>query len=191
MNNVRSNPSQSPYRPSIQPAPSYSRRLDAFVRRLVPMAIMLFVVLFLSVPIAIPGRSEMMFGIVMISVYFWSIFRPASMPAIGVFLLGILIDILNYTSPGIVIFVLLFVYGIGITQRFRLARLNFWMLWLIFTLICMVVVSLQWVLTSIFSLRLMPYYLPIFEFVLTIGFYPIIFILLMCAHRSIANPEQV
>lgn len=178
-------------RPGIRPSLSKSQRIDAFVRKYVPICFSFFIILFLSVPLDIPERNELLLAIIISTVFFWSIYRPASMPAIAVFCLGLLIDLFNFSPPGIVIFIFLVVYGVGVTQRFRLARYNFLLLWTIFSLLAIIVFMLQWILTSVFSLKFMPYSSFLFEIIFAIGFYPLLSILFTWAHRTIANPEQV
>lgn len=178
-------------RPGIRPALTRFQRIDAFIRWLVPMAFTLFVILFLSIPLHIPGQNELLLAIVSASVYFWSIYRPTSMPALGVFFLAFLIDLLNFSPPGIVIFILLIVYGVGLTQRFRLARYNFLLVWLIFIIVALSIFLIQWVLISAFSFKLFPISYFLFEAIFAIGFYPLLSILFTWAHRTIADPEQV
>lgn len=177
--------------PGIRPAFSKFQRIDMLVRSLVPMAFTIFVVLFLSTPFDIPGRNELLPAIVVASVYFWSIYRPKSMPAVGVFFLGFLTDLLNFSTPGVVIFILLITYGIGVTQRFRLAKYNFILVWLIFAVIAVGVFMLQWILSSVFSLKIMPYTSFLFEIIFAVGIYPLLSIVFAWAHRTIANPGKV
>ncbi|CAI3927098.1 unnamed protein product [Commensalibacter communis] len=177
--------------PGIRPAFNRFQRIDMLVRSFVPMLFSIFVILFLSIPFDIPGRNELLPAIIVSSVYFWSIYRPKSMPAIGVFFLGLLIDLLNFTPPGIVILILLIIYGIGVTQRFRLVKYNFLLIWLIFSLAATGVFLLQWVLISAFSLRIVPYYSFLFEIIFSIGIYPLLSVLFTWAHQTIANPAKV
>ncbi|MDI2090556.1 rod shape-determining protein MreD [Commensalibacter oyaizuii] len=178
-------------KPGIRPSRTKFQWIDIWVRSLVPMGFTVFVILFLSTPLDIPGRNELLPAVVMASVYFWAIYRPKSMPAIGVFCLGLLIDLLNFSIPGIVILLLLIIYGVGVTQRFRLARYNFVLVWLVFSFISLGVFLLQWALTSAFSLKLMPFYSFLFEIIFAIGFYPLLSIIFTWAHRTIADPDQV
>ncbi len=177
--------------PGIRPSLSRFQRIDYFIRWLVPMGFTLFIILFLSVRLNIPGRNELLLPIVSAFVYFWSIYRPTSMPAIGVFFLGLLIDLLNFSPPGIAIFILLVIYGIGISQRFRLTRYSFLLVWFIFSIIVVGVFFIQWLLISVFSLRMFPVSYFIFETIFAIGLYPMLSIIFTWAHRTIADPEQV
>lgn len=177
--------------PGIRPSLTRFQRIDAFIRWLVPMAFTLFIILFFSIPLNIPGQNELLLAIVSASVYFWSIYRPTSMPALGVFLLAFLIDLLNFSPPGIVIFILLIIYGIGLTQRFRLARYNFLLVWLVFIIVALCIFLIQWALISAFSLKFVPISYFLFETIFAIGFYPLLSIIFTWAHRTIADPEQV
>ena len=178
-------------RPGIRPTLNKLQKIDSWVRSFVPWTVTLFIILFLSIPMPIPGRNELLPAIVCSSVYFWSIFRPKSMPAIGVFMLGLMIDLLNFSSPGIIIFMVLIIYGIAVTQRFRLAKYNFLWVWSYFSLISILLFTLQWMVVSLLSVRLMSYQSNLFEIIFAIGFYPLLSIFFTWAHRTIANPEQV
>ncbi|CAK7193402.1 hypothetical protein COMNV_01617 [Commensalibacter sp. Nvir] len=178
-------------KPGIRPTLNQFQKIDISVRSFVPWGTTVLIILFLSMPINIPGGNELLPAYVMCSVFFWSIFRPRSMPAFGVFILGVLIDLLNFSPPGVIIFILLSVYSIGITQRFRLAKYNFLSVWFCFSLVSVALFSLQWLLVSAFSIKLLSYHSVLLEIIFAVGFYPLLSIIFTWAHRTVANPEQV
>ena len=59
---------------------TFWQRLDTIARRMLPVAITLLLALFAGVPFHVPGFGEMAPAVVLISVYYWTIFRPDLLP---------------------------------------------------------------------------------------------------------------
>ena len=174
--------------PGIRPRPTIWRRLDAAARRALPVTFSVLLLLLLCAPLGLPQQQEMLPAGAMASVFFWSVFRPASMPAIMVFLLGLLIDLLSFSPPGIAILTLLIVHAIGLGGRHALMRRGFLVVWLVFLLVAACVTTLDWALMSAFSQRLLPPQPALFELALAAGLYPLLSALFTWAHRGIADP---
>ncbi len=69
------------------------------------------VLLLLSAPLGLPGQAQLQPAWAMACVYFWSLYRPASMPALLVFAVGLLLDLLAQGPVGIQVLVLLLIHG--------------------------------------------------------------------------------
>lgn len=176
--------------PGIRPRPTAGRRLDAAARRSLPAAFSLMLVLLLCAPFGLPEQQALLPGTAMASVFFWSVFRPASMPAAIVFLLGLLYDLLSVSPPGIAILTLLLVHALGLGWRHSLARLGFLRVWLVFVLVAGGAIALDWLLISAFSWHLLPPLPAFFELALAAGLYPLLSALFTWAHRGIADPAR-
>lgn len=174
--------------PGIRPRPTIWRRLDAAGRRALPAGFSVLLVLLLCAPFGLPEQQALLPGATMASVFFWSVFRPASMPALVVFVLGLVYDLLSFSPPGIAILSLLIVHACGIGWRHGLARQGFLLVWMVFLLVAASVIALDWVLMSAFSQRLMPPQPAFFEMALAAGLYPLLSALFTWAHRTIADP---
>jgi hypothetical protein len=62
--------------------------------------------------------------------------------------------------------------------------------WLIFTIVAAVATALQWALCSLLDWTFFPPAAGLFVFLLATGLYPLIAIVFIQAHRSLAAPEQ-
>jgi rod shape-determining protein MreD len=176
--------------PGIRPRPTLLRRLDAASRAAVPAAGTALLLLLGSAPLGLPGQPELQPALALGCVFFWSLFRPASMPPPVVFLLGCLSDLLGLGPVGIGPLLLLVVHGLAFRWRHGLSRQGFALVWLAFVSIAAGAAALGWALTCLLRLRLLPALPGVFEFALAAGFYPALAVTLTWAHRSIAAPEQ-
>ena len=138
----------------------------------------------------LPQQPALLPGAALASVFFWSVFRPASMPAPMVFLLGLLLDLLTLSPPGIAILTLLIVHAVGLGGRHRLARQGFVLVWLVFVLVAAGAIALDWALSCAFTLRLLPPQPAVLALALAAGLYPLLSALFTWAHRGMADPER-
>ena len=168
--------------PGIRPRPT--------ARRALPVTFSAALVLLLCAPLDLPQQQALLPGAAMGSVFFWSVFRPASMPAPMVFLLGLLTDLLSFSPPGVAILTLLIVHAIGLGSRHELARLGFLLVWLVFLLVAAGAIALDWVLACAFTLRLLPLQPVCLELALAAGLYPLLSALFTWAHRGMADPDR-
>src|SRR5487761_2561629 len=127
--------------PGIRPRPSLWRRLDAIARASFPLTCTVLL---------------MLLAIAIISVYFWSLFRPPAIPPLAVFLLGLLLDLLGWLPLGTGPFCLLAV--LAFCQRWRrgLANQGFLLVWLVFAGFATAAAVVLWGFASLLTLRLMP-----------------------------------
>lgn len=176
--------------PGIRPWPSVWRALDAAFRRAFPFVSIFAVLLLLAFPLPIPAEAELRLGFALASVFFWTVYRPNSMPASAAMLLGLFADLLGPEPPGITALMLLSTRGFAMHARLGLIRRGFPFVWLAFGLVAAVATLAQWALTSALDLRLLPALPALLAAGLAIGFYPVLSVLLAEAHGSIAAPEQ-
>ena len=176
--------------PGIRPRPGLWQRLDAASRLGFPAASAALGLLALSAPFGLPGQAELQPGWVLACVFFWSLFRPNSMPPAVVFLLGLLANLLGLAPPGVPVVILLATQGLALRWRRTLTRQGFVRVWLVFVLVAAGAALLEWALTCVLTWQLYPAWPGIFEFLLAAGIYPALSTLLIRAHRSLAAPEQ-
>ncbi|MDE2200029.1 MAG: rod shape-determining protein MreD [Rhodospirillales bacterium] len=177
-------------RPGIRPRASLVRRLDISARLAVPVASTALLLLLLSAPLGLPGQAELQVAVALCCVFFWSLFRPGSMPPPTVFLLGLLGDLLGYAPPGVGVLSLLIVHGVALRWRRQLVRQGFGVVWLAFLGIAFGAAALAWIVTSLLEFRLLPPAAAMFQAVLTAGLYPPLAVLLTHAHQTVAEPDH-
>lgn len=176
--------------PGIRPRPTLWRRLDATARLCFPAVSTAVLLLVAAAPLGLPAQAELQMALALAAVFFWSLFRPASLPPPAVFLLGLLADLLGLQPLGVSVVILLVVHGLAVRWRGVLARQGFLLVWVAFVGVAAGAILAQWLLDAALSLRLLPVEPLLFQFVLTAGLYPVLATLLTRAHRGIAAPEQ-
>ena len=176
--------------PGIRPRPTLWRQLDAASRAAFPASCTVLLLLLLAAPLRLPGQAQLQPAAALACVFFWSLFRPASMPPPVVFLLGLLSDLLGLEPPGINVLTLLITHGLAVRWRRVLAAQGFLLVWLAFVAVAAGAAALEWALTSLLTFRLLPGSPGMFQFLLTAGLYPALATLFTRAHRSLANPDE-
>lgn len=175
--------------PGIRPRPSLWRRLDMAARFSFPALATGLLLLILSAPLGLPGQAELQKAGAVCCIFFWSLFRPGSMPPLAVFLLGFLSDLLFYAPPGVTVLTWLAVHGLALRWRRTLVRLGFVLVWFAFITAAIGAAGLEWLMTSLLSLQVMPPQPAVFEALLSVGLYPLFAVILTRAHQGLAEPE--
>jgi len=176
--------------PGIRPRPSLGRRLDMMARASFPATTTALMLLLVSAPLGLSGQAELQGALVLCCVFFWSLFRPASMPPPAVFLLGLLTDLLGYAPPGVCVVTLLIAHGLALLWRRSLVRQGFVLVWIVFVGVGAAMTALQWGFTSLLTFRLLPPWPGVFQASLAAGLYPMLAPLLTRAHQTLAEPER-
>jgi len=176
--------------PGIRPRQSLRRRLDMSARWSFPAATTALMFLLTAAPLGLPAQAEVQGAVALASVFFWSLFRPGSMPPPVVFVLGVLVDLLDYAPPGVGVLSLLLVHGLALRWRRVLVRQGFAAVWLTFAGIAAGAAAVQWALTSVLLFRLLPPGPGMFQAVLAAGLYPVLAVVLTRAHQTLAEPRR-
>jgi len=92
----------------------------------------------------------------LMAVYHWAVFRPRTLPPVGAFLAGLLLDLLTAGPLGLNALTLVAVQWFTKTQRRFLVGQSFLVLWLCFFLMSFAAYGFQWAMFSLFSLTLSP-----------------------------------
>ena len=176
-------------RPGIRPRPSAWRRIDAVGRRCFPLATTVALLLAAAAPLGLPGQAQLQVAVALACVFFWSVFRPTSMPPPVVFAVGLLADLLDFAPVGVGLLGLLIVHGLALRWRRFLLRQTFMVVWVAFVVLATGAAVLQWALTSLLAFHLMPPGPMVFGMTLAVAVYPLLAVPLTCADRTLAEPE--
>ena len=174
--------------PGIRPRQTLGRLMDVMARTAFPGATTGLLLVLLAGPLGLPGQAELQWAVLLGCVFFWSLFRPGSLPPLLVFALGLLADLLGYGPIGIGVLIVLATQGLALLWRIELARQPFWLVWLAFGAVAVAAAALQWGLTSVLTLRLLPVQPALFQAAVSTGLYPLLAVLLNRAHLSVAEP---
>lgn len=176
--------------PGIRPRPSLWQRLDALARYSFAAASSATLLLLAAAPLGIPGQAQLLIAAALGCVFFWSLFRPTAMPPPLVFLLGLLVDLLGYAPIGVDVVILLLVHGIALRWRRFLVRQGFLVVWLAFVVVAAAAAVLQWLVTGLLVLHVLPLREMLFQMALAAGMYPPLAVLLTRAHRSLVGMDE-
>lgn len=177
-------PRPRPGRP--EPAQGLLRRLDDIARAALPPVTTAILLVLAAAPLGLPGLVP---AVVLPAVFFWSVFRPASMSPPAVFVLGLLQDLLTYAPVGIGILTLLIVHGLAFRWRRGLTRWSFLIVWLVFCAFAAGAAGLGWLLHALLSLALPPVVPALHLALLSAGLYPTLAFLLTRAHQAMQRAE--
>ena len=175
--------------PGIRPRPSIWLRLDGFARYSFPVAATVLLLLVVAAPLGLPGQAHLLVATSLACVFFWSLFRPSSMAPPQVFVIGLLVDLLGFAPVAVNVLTLLVAHGLAMRWRRFLTRQGFFLVWLAFILVAIGVAVLQWLLTCVLVLALLPPWPVLFQAALAAGLYPLLAVILTRAHQSLGQAE--
>ena len=176
--------------PGIRPRLGLWHQLDVASRYAFPTVITGAMLLLLSAPLGIPGQAQLQPAWALANIWFWSLYRPASMPAGCVFAIALLLDLIDQGPVGVEVLILLLVHGAALNFRRSLTRSGFALVWVTFMAAAACAALLEWLLISLLTWRALPPWPALFEFGVAAGIYPMLATLLTGAHRGIAAPEK-
>ncbi|MGC9271483.1 rod shape-determining protein MreD [Acidiphilium sp.] len=166
------------------------RGLDRAARHALPATSIALAVIVLAIPGLLPAQPEFRAGFVVASVYFWSLYRPAALPAPIVALLGVLLDLLGASPLGLWAALLLLEQAAILAVRRTLVRQSFLLVWLVFAAAVVAITAAEYVARGILDLTILPPAPIISQAIIAILIYPILALALIRAHRGAAAPEQ-
>ncbi|MCK8786484.1 rod shape-determining protein MreD [Roseomonas sp. NAR14] len=170
-----------------EPAPGLLRRLDATARATFPVAFTALLMVLAAAPVGPPG---LVWAVALPCVFFWSLFRPAYMPPLAVFPLGLLHDLLSFGPLGIGVLILLITHGLAMRWRRALVRRSFLVVWLAYCGFALGAGGLGWVLQAVLGWRVPPIAPGLNAVGMSAGLYPSLAWLLGRAHLAMLHAES-
>jgi rod shape-determining protein MreD len=174
--------------PMTRPAGLW-RQLDVAARYTFPAGSMMLGLFVIGMPFGLPGQAELWPVYAIACVYFWSLYRPASLPAPVVALAGVLLGLLDLSPLGLWAVLLLVLQGVVLAARRRLAQQPFLLTWLVFCGLAMACSGLAWILESLLTLKMLPAQPLVIEALFSVGLYPAVAGFFIRAHRGPAAVE--
>jgi rod shape-determining protein MreD len=150
---------------------------------------LLFGLFVLGLPFGIPGQSELRPGFAMACVFFWSLYRPSSLPAPVIALCGLLQDFMGLTPLGIWAVLLLLLHGITRAARRRLIPKSFLFTWAVFMGLEAGLSCLGWLGESALNLQALPLAPLVAQTTVAAALYPALAAFFIRAHRGAAAVE--
>ena len=165
------------------------RQLDIAARYTFPTASMMFGLFVIGMPFGLPGQAELWPVYACACVYFWSLYRPASLPAPVVALVGVLLGLLGLSPLGLWAVLLLVLQGVVLAARRRLVAQPFLLTWLVFCGLATACSGLAWLLEALLTLQMLPAQPLVIEALFSVGLYPAVAGCFIRAHRGPAAVE--
>lgn len=175
-----------PIRGRTEPQGGLLRRLDSLFRAAFPSLITALLLVLAVVPMGGPG---MLMAMALPCVFFWTIFRPAAMPAPAVFGLGLLHDLLALAPLGVGVLALLVAHGVTLRMRDLLVRQSFLVVWMVFCAFSAGTAMLCWLLTALLNLQVPPMIPGVHQAAVCAGIYPVLAWIMTRAHRAMQVAE--
>ena len=165
------------------------RSADRILRNLLPACVTLLLVLASALPWRLPAFAEVTPALIVMAVFYWTIYRPDCLPGTATFGLGLLQDLLTGTPPGMTAFILLSVQGVVASQRSFFLSRPFLVVWWGFALVMPAVGLAGWILSSACFGAIVPPLPVVIQVVLTVLLFPV-FAALFGAVRAAAAPRS-
>lgn len=165
-----------------------SIKIEAAARATVPAGMTVALMLVGSIPVNGMHVQLLEPMLAFASIYYWTLYRPDMMPAPLVFVLGLLYDVLTGAPVGTHVAMLSLAHAILSRQRRFLIDKSFILNWVGFAVVAVGGCILIWLLTSIFHAALVDPWGLLFQTLMTIVAYPLVFRLLLHCHLSLVQP---
>jgi rod shape-determining protein MreD len=154
---------------------------------LIPIATTVLAMLLSIQPLGIPGYPAVTPAFTLMAAYHWTIYRPDLLPALALFTIGILQDLLSGGLPGVTALLLLLSYAVVIRQRQHFVNRPFPFVWAGFTVLTCGAMFVLWALQSLLATELLDLRSTVFRTVLTISVFPIASYLLGRTQRALMS----
>jgi rod shape-determining protein MreD len=170
-------------------ATSALSRVDGAAACLLPIVTTLSATLISIQPIHIPGYMALTPAFTLMAVYHWTIYRPDLLPPLGLFLIGVVQDLLAAAPPGTTALLLLLVRAVVLRQRRRFVNRPFPFVWGGFATLTAGAALFFWVLQSTLGGVLLELRGTFFRAVVTISLFPVASFLLGRAQRALMDAD--
>ncbi|MCH2547410.1 MAG: hypothetical protein MK052_07365 [Alphaproteobacteria bacterium] len=167
----------------------YSQKIDQYARMLLPAICTLLLLLFSLLRIGFAGLAHFPIDVCLISIYYWTIFRPSTMPFWFVFILGIVRDSLMGTPLGISSLVFILFRLIILSQQRYLVKETFWATWFGFGWVLVPALVFNWLLSSAYAKSFIPITPVMMQWVFTFGLYPLLHIVFNALYGFLPDPS--
>jgi rod shape-determining protein MreD len=158
------------------------RKLDSVARKLVPFTLTTMLLFAGVMPLHNAALQSVAPSLPVIAVFYWTLHRPALMPVVAVFVIGLLNDVLVGLPIGVSACVLVCVHAAVSLQRRFFTGKSFGVVWLGFAVVAAAALVLGWLLSCLYYGTLIdPHRLP-FQLLTTVGCFPVFcWLLLRCS----------
>ena len=164
--------------------------LQTPVRLLAPQLFLFAIILLSVLKLPFPYAGSVRPALLLMIVYYWSIYRPTLLPPALCFCAGLAVDILSGAPLGLNALVLVAVQWLIASQRRFLMGQNYLMLWAVFALVGGLAALTQWALYGLINLHWTSLTLPAASVGLSLLCFPLMTIVLIGLHKLLPVPSR-
>lgn len=150
---------------------------------LTPLLLILFLLLCSVLPVPIPYTGVVKPHLLLMAVYYWSVYRPTLVPPFLCFALGLALDIVSGAPAGINAFTLVAARWTVSSQRRFLMGQPYVTLWAVFALVNILAALAQYLLFALVFRQWPPFPPAAFSVLAGIFLFPPVTLLLVLNHR--------
>jgi rod shape-determining protein MreD len=172
---------------SLTPPLTLLQRLDLALRCMTPFVITLLLALVPVLPLHLPREVDLVPAFTLMSVFYWTVYRPDLMPASAVFAIGIIQDFAAGAPLGITSLILLGTHGVVLGQRRLFVGKPFAMAWSGFVLVDAAATAVAWAFASLIAGEPLALLGPVLQFVVTLATFPILAWFFVRTHRRVLS----
>ena len=154
---------------------------------LLPVATTVLAMLLSIQAIPIPGYAPVTPAFTLMAAYHWTIYRPDLLPALALFIIGTIQDLLSGGLTGVTALLLLLARAIVSGNRQHFVNRPFPFVWAGFTLLTGGAMLFLWTLHSLLAAELLDFRGTVFRAVLTISVFPVASFLLGRTQRALMS----
>ena len=167
------------------------RGIENGVRLMVPFALLIILFLLSVTAIPLPRIGPVKPALLLIAIYYWSIYRPTLTPPALCFSAGLLLDVMTSLPLGVNAVVLTLVQWVVRDQRKFLMGQAYITIWGVFALVAFLSGFIQWGLYGLKDMAWAPTTPVLVSVAATIFLFPVVTPLLILVHRLLpAAPKS-
>ena len=159
--------------------------LDTTARTLTPTLLIVLLVFLGQLPYSLSGQVSATPYFLLMGVFYWGLHRPDLLPAVAVFLVGLMQDALEGEPFGVNAFVMVAVYWLVVSQQRHFRGRPFLVVWSGFAAAALLAGVLRWILVSVLLGAALAPWTAMLEFFLTVMFYPVLTVAFALAHKTL------
>lgn len=164
---------------------SRAENLSRIARAAMPTMLGIFGALLLASPLRLFQGSLPTPLIPLVVVYFWSLYSPGHLPAVSIFAIGVIQDLLSGGPLGLWPAVYLAVQYVALSQQSYFLGREVHVVWMGFAVAAASVSVILWMFMSLLSGALLPIGGLVLQMLTTIAVYPIFAIVFGSLHRRV------
>lgn len=154
-----------------------------FLRLALAQALTILILGLNIVSFSLPYSGEIKPFLMLIAIYYWSVYRPTLLPVWLAFSYGLILDLLAGFPVGVNAIIFVLVRWIITDQRLYLTGQSFLMSWYAFGATALGAGILQWLIFSAAALRFLPFSSGLASLLLSIFLFPFFSIILHGVHK--------